>query len=178
LSWPWRRSGTAASPDSNGVSVYAEFVKGELAAQDKRKESFEQRGLAVVTTSGGLVTLLFALGALSTKKQATFELTGHAPRFLAIALVLFFLAAVAALLTNMPIRYAVPGADSIREMLEKADRRTEDHALKAVTRARLDSLVDAKSKNRRKARLLFLAICLEVAAVAFVGAAIWVVIDP
>jgi hypothetical protein len=171
LSWPWRRSAPAPPPEPNGVSVYAEFVQGELAAQDKRKESFEQRGLAVVTTSGGLVTLLFALGALSTKKQATFELTGDAPLFLAIALVLFFVAAFAALLTNMPIRYAVPEADSIRTMLEKAEGRSKDHALKAITRVRLDSLADAKSKNGRKARLLFMAICFEVAA-------IWVVIDP
>jgi nitrate reductase NapE component len=172
------RPRAAPPPEPNGVSVYAEFVQGELVAQDKRKESFEQRGLAVVTTSGALVTLLFALGALSTRKQQTIELTGHAPLFLAISLMWFFAAAVAALLIHVPVRYAAPTASSIAKLLEKADRRTEDQALKTITTARLDMLAAAKSKNKRKGRLLFAAICFEVIAVAFVGAAIWVVIDP
>jgi hypothetical protein len=168
----------ASEPGSGALAIYAEFVKDELAAQDKRKESFEQRGLAVVTTAGGLVTLLFALAALSTKAKSTFTLTGHAPTYLAIALVLFVVAAFLALLTNVPVKYSVPGAESIRKQVKKAAGLTADDALLDITNSRLDSIVDAKTKNRRKARLLFGAICFEVLAVAFVSAAIWVVINP
>ncbi|HEX8117309.1 MAG TPA: hypothetical protein VF521_08555, partial [Pyrinomonadaceae bacterium] len=54
------------SKSESGYAAYGDFIKDELEAQDKRKASFEQRGLAVITTSGALVTLLFALAALST----------------------------------------------------------------------------------------------------------------
>lgn len=61
----------AETTDPAGLVVYGEFIKDELEVQDKRKASFEQRGLAVITTSGVLVTLLFALAALSTKSAAS-----------------------------------------------------------------------------------------------------------
>src|SRR6266540_1704964 len=56
-------AGAAKTTESAGYVAYGDFVKDELDAQDKRKSSFEQRGLAVITTSGALVTLLFALAA-------------------------------------------------------------------------------------------------------------------
>lgn len=83
---------------SSGTSDYGDFIKDELDVQDQRKASFEQRGLAVITTSGVLVTLLFALAALSTKRATTFVLPHAARTWLFVALVLFFLSALAALL--------------------------------------------------------------------------------
>src|SRR5215212_326740 len=99
-STPRARGARAASPTGRmtphepapGFRAYGEFVKDELAAQDQRKASFEQRGLAVITTSGTLVTLLFALSALATKDSQTFALPDAARRWLNGALVFFFLA--------------------------------------------------------------------------------------
>ena len=54
--------------EDSGYTVYGEFVKDELEAQDKRKASFEQRGLAVITTSGTLVTLLLARRAVNEER--------------------------------------------------------------------------------------------------------------
>lgn len=78
---PWGRTGTVktaepAPPVSQGTSVYSDFLAGELAAQDARKASFEQRGIAVVTTAGTLVTLLFGLAALSTSVAKAQQLSG------------------------------------------------------------------------------------------------------
>ena len=88
--------------DDSGVSVLDAFIKDALTAQDQRKASFEQRGLAVITTSGALATLLLALAALSTTKQTTLVLPGSAKPWLIAALILFFVSAVAALGTNVP----------------------------------------------------------------------------
>lgn len=99
---------------SSGFQTYGEFAKDELAAQDQRKASFEQRGLAVITTSGALVTLLFALAALSTKESQTFVLPDRARGWLEAALVSFFFAAVAALITNVPLGYEAVEADEIK----------------------------------------------------------------
>ena len=55
---------TPPPPIDGGRSIYADFIKEQLDAQEARKVSLEQRGLAVITTSGALVTLLFGLTAL------------------------------------------------------------------------------------------------------------------
>jgi hypothetical protein len=52
-----------------GLAIYCGLLRDELTAQDARKESFERRGLAVVTTAGALATLLFGLAALSLTGQ-------------------------------------------------------------------------------------------------------------
>src|SRR2546427_71248 len=50
-------------------SVYADFIEKELDDQRASKPSMEQRALAVVTTAGVLVTLLFGFASLAKKKD-------------------------------------------------------------------------------------------------------------
>jgi hypothetical protein len=45
----------------SGAAVYSQALKDEVAAQDARKDSFERRGLAVVTTAGEVVPGLVEL---------------------------------------------------------------------------------------------------------------------
>jgi hypothetical protein len=155
-----------------GFQAYAEFAKDELAAQDHRKASFEQRGLAVITTSGALVTLLFALAALSTKESQTFVLPGPSREWLSDALVLFFLAAVAALVTNVPLSYEAAEADAIRARLKESPVRDADEAAKDIALTRVKALRSAKTKNGIKGWALFAGIAFEMAAVGCVAAAI------
>jgi hypothetical protein len=156
-----------------GFQAYGEFVKDELAAQDQRKASFEQRGLAVITTSGTLVTLLFALSALSTKESQTFTLPDAARGWLNAALVFFFLAAVAALITNVPRGYEAVEADEIKKRLDQSPVRDADEAAKDIALTRVKALKSAKSKNTTKGRALFAGLAFEMLAVGCVAAAIW-----
>jgi uncharacterized membrane protein len=96
---------TATDP---GSSVLAACVQEQLARQDARKTSLEQRGITVITTAGALVTLLFGLAAFTTKRSQTFALPGGASYLLVAALVLFFGAALAAILTNVPLSTKKP----------------------------------------------------------------------
>ncbi len=166
------------SAEISGVGVYGAFVDAELRAQDARKASFEQRGLAVVTTSGVLVTLLFALAGLSTKSKATFVLPHSARLWLVVALIAFVLAAASALATNFPLPYAIVTPDEIEKRLNEKPIRSEPRAERDVALTRVTALRDAKSKNTIKGRLLFAAITLEVFAVALVGVSVWLVIAP
>src|SRR5204863_5652630 len=75
-----RVPGSKASEEP-GSSVLLDYLNDQLARQDARKVSLEQRALAVITTSGALVTLLFGLAALSSKRAATFTLPGSASVF-------------------------------------------------------------------------------------------------
>jgi hypothetical protein len=158
------------------VAPYAQLAKDELAAQDARKASLEQRGVGVITTSGVLVTLLFGLAALSTKASDTFVLAAGARTWLLWALGLFLAAAVVAILTNLPIGYQAVDADAIRSRLKERPIRSRDAAEKDVALTRVRALEDAKTKNGFKAGALVVAMGLEVGAVGCVAAAVRLVI--
>ncbi len=113
---------TATKP---GTVVYDEFVKDELAVQYVRKTSFEQRGLAVVTTAGALATLLFGLAAFAAAGK-TQPLSADAKELLDMAVVVFEVAAVLALGTNFPLPYNSPKASSSMGRLKETPVRDED----------------------------------------------------
>jgi hypothetical protein len=167
-----------STPDQTGYAVYGAFLDAELKAQDARKASFEQRGLAVVTTSGVLVTLLFALAGLSTEAKQTFALPQNARAWLAAALVAFILAAAAALATNLPLSYQAVEADDVKGRLKESPVRSGPMVEKDVALTRVKALASAKRKNGFKGWLLFAAILLEVVAVTLLGVAVWIVISP
>lgn len=170
-----RRSAETPSEEP-GYAVYGEFVKDALEVQDKRKASFEQRGLAVITTSGTLVTLLFALAALSTKEADTFVLPHTAKVWLSIALALFFVSALCALLTNSPLIYQAVPAERIRERLREGRPRDAGAAAKDVAFTRLDELESAKAMNAIKGWSLAAAMTLEALAVGCVAIAVSVIL--
>jgi hypothetical protein len=173
-------------PPASGIDAYGELLKDELDTQDRRKASFEQRGLAVITTSGVLVTLLFALAALSTKQAQTFVLPDTARDWLLAALVTFVLAAVAAVITNIPLSYQAVDAAEIRGRLRGAPIRVRtaggrlldppvrsaDAAAKDIALTRVKALASAKTKNTFKGYVLLAAMALEVMAVGCVAKAV------
>jgi len=158
--------------EPTGYAAYGEFVKAELAAQDIRKASFEQRGQTVITTAGTLVTLLFALAALSTKQTTTFTLPHSARTWLLVGLALFFASAIAALVTNAPLVYQVVPVAKIQERLHRKPAPTADRAAKAIALTRLDALASAKSQNTIKGWALAIALGLEALAVGCVAIAV------
>lgn len=165
-------SAASATSEPTGYAAYGEFVKDELAAQDARKASFEQRGQTVITTSGALVTLLFALAALSTQQAATFTLPDTARSWLLVGLALFFASAVAALATNAPLVYQVVPVEKVRDRLTREAAPTADRATKAIALTRLEALDSAKSQNAIKGWALATALALEALAVGCVAVAV------
>lgn len=156
----------------NGYEAYGQFLKDELDVQDARKASFEQRGVAVITTSGALVTLLFGLAAFSTKRSTTFTLPASARTWLSVALLLFFLSALAAFVTNVPLIYEAVAAESIRNRLREEPPRSANKAARDIAFTRANALESAKAKNSIKGWALAAAIGLEALAVGCVAVAI------
>ena len=132
--------------------------------------------MAVITTSGALVTLLFALAALSTKAQQTFVLEDAAKPPLAIALGLFVLAAIVALFTNMPAEYQWPDLDNVAADVRRVPPPTEEKSFKDAALTRIDVLKAARTKNQTKGERLVVAMSIEVLAVAALAVAITIVI--
>jgi hypothetical protein len=58
-----KRLQAAEKPHDGAASVLMEFIAGELRFERERRATLDQRGIAVVTSSGTLVTLLSGLAA-------------------------------------------------------------------------------------------------------------------
>jgi hypothetical protein len=159
-----------------GRTLYAAYIKDQLDVQEARKSSLEQRGLAVITTSGALVTLLFGLTALTTKRAATFNIPGLAATFLTVAIGFFVLAALSALLTNLPRSYQGVTVDALREAVKNRWDDTEAVASKMVALTQLKVLASAKDVNTQKGYFLVAGMALEIIAVALVGVAMGIVV--
>jgi len=158
--------------DTRGRAIYSEYIKEQLDAQEARKISLEQRGLAVITTSGVLVTLLFGLTALSVRRASTFVIPDAAAALLIAALIFFVLAAVLAIVTNLPKRYEGVTVDALREAVKERWEDSEAVASEMVALTRLKMLASAKRNNDLKGRALVIAMACEILAVALVGAAV------
>lgn len=146
--------------------VYEELLTRHQAAEEQRKTSLEQRGGALITTSGALVTLLFGLSAY-VPQEARFPVGSGARTALLVAAGFLLLAAVLALTSTAPLPYG-------RLRVEDLDLRTltAEPAEKArqrvlLTTARL--LEGTQRLNAVKAALVLAATLAEVLAAASIA---------
>jgi hypothetical protein len=160
----------------SGRAVWDDFLKDELASEEARRASFEQRGTSVITVSGALVTLLFGLSALATKAEPTYRLTSDARTYLYVALALFVVSALLAIATNLPLLYAAVDESDAQAIIDKY---LEDSVADAETRiaaTRANLLPSYRKGNGLKAFFLLGAVGTQAFAVFFVGLAIFEVL--
>lgn len=158
--------------EPNSYESYDRFLRDELAAQDVRKSSFEQRAVWVVTTSGTLVTLVLALAGLSPRHGPTFSLPQTGRTWLIVALICFFISTLGAFVANLPLRYEVVTAEAIEARLAKDPPWSENRAVKDIALTRVKALKSAKARNSIKGWALAAAIGFESLAVGCVVVAV------
>jgi hypothetical protein len=147
-----------------------------LKAEEQRKTSFEQRGIAIIPTSGVLVSLLFALGAVVTDSKG-FSVSVASRALLVLALVLFLLAAVAGIIANYPVRYELIAlADLKRLVAPEAWDGAPGPAERRVAEVGVDVLAVARRKNQLKGEALVAGMVAEVGAVTAVAASVAVML--
>jgi hypothetical protein len=155
--------------ESGGTgAVYAEFMHDQLTSEETRKVSLEQRGLAVITSSGVLAT--FSFGALALFKQrdviaipriGTYMLLGSA--------ITLLIAATLALAANSPLRYRAINPSAMARTMREHWADGDAAALARVTSTRAQLLVNVRSANDLKAIFLLAALIAEVLGVAFLA---------
>jgi len=149
--------------------IYTDYVKLLLDAESTRRTALEQKGSAVITTAGTLVTLLFGLVAVITSVD-TFRLPGRAHGWLVAAIVFFVLACFIAILISIPLPY---GETTITAaMLLSWWNQPPEQAQAAVSGVRLQALAAARRMNGMKARILIAAILSELLALVMLGMAV------
>jgi hypothetical protein len=161
--------------DERGSSVYAAYIKDQLADQDARKSSIEQRGITVITTSGTLVSLLFGLAAILTGVQ-DYDLPDGARCWLYAAMVAFVIASLEGIATNLPLFYIGVSARALRQGIRHKWDDEPAEAERQVAFTQVNVLERAQQLNTYKGFILLGAIVAEVIAVVFLALAIRIIL--
>jgi hypothetical protein len=159
---------------------YAEFIEDELEKEDRTLSEFRQRALTVVTTSGGLVTLAAGLIAIAAGSRKDYLPTaGRGP--LAWAIVTYVLAALVALVVNVPTFKVRRATAATLQARVNGDEfwvvESESDSLRAVADKRVTTLKTLRDANRWRAKALTVAIFLEVVAIGATGLTAYRVFD-
>lgn len=152
---------------------YHTLLTDQLADERAKKNSLEQRGIAVITTSGTLVTITLGFVALATRAQ-TYVLGPTVVALLVVALAGLVLAAAAGLVVNLPARLPVVDAGEFTTVNGGDDLETvgAEHEVLAHL------LTDLRQVNRPRARILFAGLLVEVTALAVMAVAVVVALTP
>ncbi len=142
-----------------------------MASEVTRKTSLEQRGLAVVTSSGTLTTLLFAIGTVAGGRPLV---AAGATRFaLLAALFCFIAAAVAGIVANWPwATHSVPvdQPSGLRNLIEPTTFYGDEKAVdRRIAEVQVDQIERLRRVNGWKATALLAGLALEVLAILAVA---------
>jgi len=144
-----------------------------VAQESARKASIEQRGLAVITTAGGLISLLVALSALLLGKNSAETLRWEARGLLIGAIAHFIVATSLGLGANAPRGYdALSLSDLDRIVAKHSGLAEKDEGAILIAREDVRQLKGARKLNNRKAIYVQRAIMAEVIGVGLVAAAV------
>jgi hypothetical protein len=163
---------------SDDGGVYADFIEKELEDQRASKTSMEQRSVAVVTTVGVLVTVLFGFVTLKRNSKAPFHIPHSARLWFYGALVAFVAAVISSLAVTMPRRraYRSPTPDALDEIVKTRWQDSASLASQRVAATRVVVLRSYLYGNRKKGIALGAAVFFEVAGVLLLAIAIGLVI--
>lgn len=140
------------------------IVRAEWAREWDRKESFERRGITVITASGVFVTLIFGFAASITKNQHFANFTHAEKVLLAVALGWFLLSGFVALATNIPARI---GTVPVAKLIDSSG-----DPLPLMVEA-LESL---RKVNKEKANQLVIAALCQLIAILTLGGTVIAVV--
>ena len=167
----------SSSAGDTAGEIFANVIDYELEQERARRTSLEQRAMAVVTSSGVLVSLVFGFGALLKGQGAAPRLPGSSRVLLALALLAFVAAAVMSLLTNRPRDYKPFGVKaSLERMVEEDWFIPADDARRLIAEFRTGEVDRWRDNNKAKAAYLQWAITLECVGIALLAVAMTVIL--
>lgn len=156
--------------------AFAAFIEGEVKAERDRRASLDARGLAVVTTSGSLTTLLAAVGAFVSARGG-FGLPTGTIFPLTVTLVAFSLAAVCGLLASHNRQYDVADRTTLALMVGEKWPTSEVDARNVVADLNARTVDSLRRGNNKKATLLMAGLAFQLLALAALSVAVFLVLN-
>jgi hypothetical protein len=154
---------------------YAAVIKSELDEEQATTTDFRSRSLTIVTTSGGLVTLLAGLIAIAAGGSKTWEIPDGALWPLGVALGSYVVAAFLALSIHIPRITNRATIEGLEELLEADD--DDDEATMAIADLQLATLTSMRVLNGERSWFLLSSIAAEIVAIAATGLTAWRIIS-
>jgi hypothetical protein len=151
--------------------IFAAAIEAELQQERNRKASLEQRALAIITSSGILVSLLFAFG---TAFQRVAEPPLVARTLIGVALAAFVAAVLMSLLANRPVDYRPLGVKNDLERMVNTELwfSTADSARRSISEYRVSEVDTWRNNNKVKAAHLQYAIAAESVGIGLLAASV------
>jgi hypothetical protein len=162
----------------SGDAIYAAFIEGELRTERERRTALEARGVAVVTQSGGLVTLLTGIGAL-TKGATSAPIPLTAIIAVVCALVLFFGAALCGILVNFWPMYpphTVAGTATMTQMRTTKRDQSDEEARSVVAHLHIGTVDSLRKGNDIKVHWVAGAQFCQILALVAVSVAVYFIV--
>jgi len=159
-------------------SIYATRITARLAEERERRASLYTRAIAVVSTSGVIVSLLFGLENASGTGLA--QLTWQQRLLLGLAIGAFLLAAGTALLIVVPktTQYR-PNASGMKDHVQQWSNGDKDKEEKNLAELDAANLIGFEAKNDKAFIWLLVAVIVEIVGIALVAVvAVLLLIDP
>lgn len=169
-------AGTGVNATAGSAAALMKLVQDQLTEERSTKSSLETRAIGVITSSGALATLLFALAALVTK-PAAYELPSLARLVLLATLVAFIAAAVLAIVASSPGTYQEVTVESLKAAASKeAMGAPADEGEPRIAQVLVDIISTARTKNAVKAQFLKAAVTLEAGAALLLAVGVAIVL--
>jgi hypothetical protein len=163
-------------PGSTSSDAVMKLVQDQLAEERSTKTSLEARAIGVVTSSGALVTLLFALAALVTTPTG-YELPDPARVALFATLVAFIGAAVLGIIASRPEAYQEVTVDSLRAAATPSQMGAPAAAGEAeIASVLVEIIATSRTENGKKAQHLRQAVTLEAFAAVLLAVAVTIIL--
>jgi hypothetical protein len=163
--------------DKGAHEVYAAMIAAALGREYDRKQSLEQRGLAVISTAGTLVSLILGFAIFAGSRVT--HLPWPAKILLGLGLLAFLLASVFGLRITRPLSgyYTPVAVKDLRQAVSPANWTGERlEAARQLAVYQVSELDSWRNGNGLKANALHRAIIAETAGIALITAGILTVI--
>jgi hypothetical protein len=146
-------------PGDVAGGLYAELIDVQLQQERDRKNSLEQRGIAVVTAAGTLVTLVFGFATFVHGTNAIALSPPSIGLFIA-ALFFFVTAATAGILSNRPTTYLEVDETELSRLTDEALWSWTNRVVagQRVAQVKVEVITSARMQNASKATLIRLAV--------------------
>jgi hypothetical protein len=146
-------------------TVFAAFVREQLEAERKRRETLDQRGFEVIKTTGTLVTPVVGFCSIDPRGRYKPQ-SRRALLFLSLALLLLIASIGFAMAATRLLRYAVTDISGLDEILQSRWQSTEATARSTVSQLIVNKIDALRMGNDSKASKLDIAHWLQLAGLA------------
>jgi hypothetical protein len=160
---------------TDGYRHYAEFVTKQLTTEESAAAAFTSRAGATITTSGALVTVLLALGAIVPK--GTRIDVHRSTVVLALCGLLFYLvSALMSIAVLTPSLRRSVDVDGMAAEFRSHWADPESRAARKTMATEMELLRQLQVVNDRKGSWLFVAVVAQAAATASIAVAVATVV--